>query len=58
MTTELARGTGMSPATAGYHTTVLRDAGLVSTHRLGSAVLHTPTRWGPPLLEGRRRSAA
>ena len=49
---------GMSPATASYHTTVLRDAGLLSTHRLGSAVLHTPTPLGATLLEGRRRSAA
>ena len=57
-TTELARGTGMSPATASYHTTVLRDAGLLSTHRLGGAVLHTPTPLGAALLEGRRRTAA
>src|SRR4051812_15516612 len=30
-TTELARGTGCSPATASYHAAVLRDAGLLST---------------------------
>jgi DNA-binding transcriptional ArsR family regulator len=57
-TTELARSTGMSPATASYHATVLRDAGLLSTHRLGGAVLHTPTPLGAALVEGRRIAAA
>lgn len=38
-TTEPARSTGMTPATVGHHATVLRDAGLLSTHRLGGAGL-------------------
>ncbi|MEV0242330.1 winged helix-turn-helix domain-containing protein [Streptomyces sp. NPDC050674] len=57
-TTELAQGTGVSAATASYHASVLRDAGLLSTHRLGNAVLHTVTPLGAGLLEGRPGSAA
>jgi DNA-binding transcriptional ArsR family regulator len=56
-TTELAQGTGVSAATASYHAAVLRDAGLLSTHRLGNAVLHTATPLGAALIEGRRGSA-
>ncbi|WP_405505093.1 helix-turn-helix domain-containing protein [Streptomyces purpurascens] len=56
-TTELAHGTGVSAATASYHASVLRDAGLLSTHRLGNAVLHTTTPLGAALLDGRHGSA-
>lgn len=51
-TTELARSVAISPAAASEHATVLRDAGLVSTHRIGPAVLHTLTPLGLALVEG------
>lgn len=40
-TTELARRMGISPATASHHASVLRDAGLITTIRIGASVLHT-----------------
>ncbi|MEV6630161.1 winged helix-turn-helix domain-containing protein [Actinoplanes sp. NPDC051470] len=40
-TTELARRLGISPATASHHASVLRDAGLITTIRIGTSVLHT-----------------
>ena len=40
-TTELARRLDISPATASHHTSVLRDAGLITTIRVGASVLHT-----------------
>ncbi|HET7015219.1 MAG TPA: winged helix-turn-helix domain-containing protein [Streptosporangiaceae bacterium] len=52
-TTELGRRLGISPATASHHASVLRCAGLVTTQRLGSAVLHTVTPLGTQLLNGR-----
>jgi DNA-binding transcriptional ArsR family regulator len=51
-TTELSRQVHVSPAAASQHTAVLRDAGLISTRRQGSAVLHTLTPLGVELLEG------
>lgn len=51
-TSELARRLGISAGTASHHATVLRSAGLVVTHRVGSAVLHTLTPLGAQLLEG------
>ncbi|MBT2233567.1 winged helix-turn-helix domain-containing protein [Nonomuraea sp. NEAU-A123] len=52
-TTQLARHLQASPASISRHTTVLRDAGLIATHRDGSAVLHTLTPLGTTLLQGR-----
>ncbi|MEU9830371.1 winged helix-turn-helix domain-containing protein [Streptosporangium sp. NPDC048047] len=51
-TTALAERTGVSPASASQHAAVLRNAGLVSTVRTGSAVLHTLTPLGEALLGG------
>jgi DNA-binding transcriptional ArsR family regulator len=56
-TTELARGAGVSPATASHHAAVLRDAGLLSTRRVGGAVLHTLTPLGAALVDGALRTA-
>ncbi|MCC9707850.1 helix-turn-helix domain-containing protein [Streptomyces sp. MNU76] len=53
-TCELARILGISPATATHHTTVLRDAGLVTSLRRSNKVLHTLTPTGAALL-GRDR---
>lgn len=50
-TTHLARRLRISPASASRHTTALRDAGLVTTHRHGPGVLHTITWLGHRLLE-------
>lgn len=51
-TTELARHVRISLATASYHAAVLRDADLIQSERLGSAVLHTVTGLGASLLNG------
>lgn len=52
-TTELADRVGISLAAASQHASVLRDAGLISTHRQGSAVLHVLTPLGAELLRAR-----
>ncbi|MEV8388737.1 MULTISPECIES: winged helix-turn-helix domain-containing protein [unclassified Streptomyces] len=52
-TSELARRTGVSLASASQHACVLREAGLVVTLRHGNAVLHTLTPLGAALLRGR-----
>ncbi|GGR66073.1 ArsR/SmtB family transcription factor [Streptomyces roseolus] len=58
-TSELARALGVSPATATHHTTVLRNAGLITTRRAHNAVLHTLTPTGAALLSsGTPRSGA
>ena len=49
-TTELADRVGISLAAASQHASVLRDAGLITTHRQGSAVLHLLTPLGAELL--------
>jgi len=49
-TTELAGRVGISLAAASQHASVLRDAGLIVTHRQGSAVLHVLTPLGAELL--------
>jgi len=49
-TTELAGRVGISLAAASQHASVLRDAGLIATHRQGSAVLHVLTPLGAELL--------
>lgn len=50
-TGELARRLAISPAAASQHATVLRNAGLVSTHRDRNTVLHTLTALGLAVLE-------
>jgi DNA-binding transcriptional ArsR family regulator len=49
-TTELARRVRTSLASVSRHTTVLREAGLITTQRRGAAVLHTLTPLGTSLL--------
>ncbi|OPC77276.1 hypothetical protein B4N89_42845 [Embleya scabrispora] len=51
-TSEVADRAGISLPSASQHTTVLRNAGLVSTIRTGAAVLHTLTPLGAGLLHG------
>ncbi|HEX6873004.1 MAG TPA: transcriptional regulator [Micromonosporaceae bacterium] len=51
-TTDLARRVGVSAAAASQHATVLRNAGLVSSHREGNVVLHTVTPLGVAMLSG------
>ncbi|MBP2321535.1 DNA-binding transcriptional ArsR family regulator [Kibdelosporangium banguiense] len=55
-TTELARRVATSLASVSRHTTVLREAGLIETHRRGAAVLHTLTPLGESLLSNARRA--
>jgi DNA-binding transcriptional ArsR family regulator len=50
-TTELARRVGISAGAASQHATVLREAGLVTTRRNGSAVWHVLTPLGAELLQ-------
>lgn len=52
-TTELARALDVSPATASYHTSVLREAGLIFSRRRSNTVLHTLTPTGAALLRTR-----
>ncbi len=52
-TTDLARSIGVSAAAASQHTSVLRDAGLISTRREGGTVFHTLTPLGVSLLDPR-----
>ncbi|MFG2953308.1 ArsR/SmtB family transcription factor [Streptomyces sp. NPDC048291] len=56
-TSELARFLGVSVPTATHHTTVLRDAGLVHSHRHHNTVLHTLTPLGAALLRPASRPA-
>jgi DNA-binding transcriptional ArsR family regulator len=49
-TTELARRVRIAPSTVSRHTTVLRNAGIIETQRLGPSVLHTVTPVGVALL--------
>ncbi|MEV0605164.1 winged helix-turn-helix domain-containing protein [Polymorphospora rubra] len=51
-TGELARRLGISPAAASQHATVLRDAGLLVSHRDRNTVLHTLTPLGRAMLSG------
>jgi DNA-binding transcriptional ArsR family regulator len=50
-TGELARRVGVSAAAISQHTTVLRDANLIRTTRVGKAVVHTLTPLGSRILE-------
>ncbi|MEQ4721555.1 helix-turn-helix domain-containing protein [Nonomuraea sp. B19D2] len=49
-TSELARRTGITPAAASQHTCVLREAGLITSHRHANSVFHQPTELGAALL--------
>lgn len=49
-TGELARAVGVSAATASQHSSTLRDAGLIVSHRYSNSVLHTLTPVGAALL--------
>lgn len=51
-TTEVARRSGVAPASASEHAAILREAGLITTHRTGSCVLHTITTLGAALVNG------
>jgi DNA-binding transcriptional ArsR family regulator len=50
-TTELAGRVGIAPSSASEHASVLRDAGLVVSHRTGPAMLHMLTPLGSRLLQ-------
>jgi DNA-binding transcriptional ArsR family regulator len=52
-TSELARRVGVSAASVSQHTSVLREARLIHTSRVGKAVLHTITPLGAALLGDR-----
>ncbi|MEV0196083.1 winged helix-turn-helix domain-containing protein [Nonomuraea sp. NPDC050691] len=51
-TTAVAERAGISLASVSQHTAVLRNAGLITTTRTGSAVLHALTPLGSALLDG------
>jgi DNA-binding transcriptional ArsR family regulator len=51
-TTELAERLGTSVGTASKQATVLRETGLVTSHRRGTVVLHSTTSLGLALLVG------
>nr|BFD89047.1 winged helix-turn-helix domain-containing protein [Kitasatospora sp. Xyl93] len=57
-TSRLAAALGVSPATASWHTAILRDAGLITTCREGRAVCHRRSRLGTALLDGDPEPAA
>ncbi|MER5887630.1 helix-turn-helix domain-containing protein [Streptomyces sp. NPDC001941] len=52
-TTELARSLGVALPVVSRHTAVLREAGLLATHRDGGTVRHSVTGLGLALLNGR-----
>ncbi|RJO77581.1 ArsR family transcriptional regulator [Nocardia panacis] len=52
-TSELARELGVSPATASEHATILRESGLIDSHRRRNAVRHELTTLGAALLDGK-----
>ncbi|MGW4994272.1 winged helix-turn-helix domain-containing protein [Streptomyces mirabilis] len=54
-TKELAALTGLAPASASEHATILREAGLIRTVRHHNAVLHSPTNLGRALLNTPRK---
>lgn len=51
-TTELAKRCKISPAAASHQATVLREAGLITTRRVGASVRHEVTQLGIWLLSG------
>lgn len=61
-TSEVAEVVGISAGSASQHTSVLRSAGLITTHRTGSSVRHLVTPLGSDLLsrgvhDGRTRGS-
>jgi DNA-binding transcriptional ArsR family regulator len=50
-TTELARRTAISLASASQHASILRNAGLIATQRHANSVFHTITPLGATLLQ-------
>ena len=52
-TTQLAERLGISSAGASQHAAVLRDSGLITSHRIRNTVLHTATPLGMALLGSR-----
>ncbi|MBP2329324.1 DNA-binding transcriptional ArsR family regulator [Kibdelosporangium banguiense] len=50
-TTTIARRLGISAGNASQHTTVLRQAGLITSHRERNRVLHHATALGMALLD-------
>lgn len=54
-TTELARQVNISTASASEHTTVLRQAGLITSHRQQNRMLHHLTALGHALLNQTER---
>ncbi|MEV6525949.1 winged helix-turn-helix domain-containing protein [Longispora sp. NPDC051575] len=54
-TTQVAQRVGTSVASASQHATVLREAGLITTTRLGGAVLHALTPLGEDLVRDTAR---
>ncbi|MBP2329302.1 DNA-binding transcriptional ArsR family regulator [Kibdelosporangium banguiense] len=55
-TTDLARRIGASAATASEHTTILRQAGLITSDRDRNRKLHSPTALGLALLNANDRT--
>lgn len=51
-TTQLAAALSLSLPTASRHAAILREAGLITSQRLGQAVLHSRTLLGEALLNG------
>jgi DNA-binding transcriptional ArsR family regulator len=51
-TSELARRVGVSTASASQHAAVLRDAGLITSHRDRNRMMHRVTRLGLAMLNG------
>jgi DNA-binding transcriptional ArsR family regulator len=56
-TTQLARRTNISLASASDHTRILRNAGLITTHRTNGTALHSLTSTGLRFLTGHPGSA-
>ncbi|MDG4829612.1 winged helix-turn-helix domain-containing protein [Solwaraspora sp. WMMD1047] len=56
-TTELAQRVGVSIASASRHASVLRNAGLISTRRLGGSVMHSLRPLGAEILGTARTDA-
>lgn len=54
-TGEIARAAGVSSSSASKHTTALRDAGLITSIRHATSVLHTLTPAGVSVLRATRR---
>ncbi|MEV0096697.1 helix-turn-helix domain-containing protein [Streptomyces sp. NPDC050738] len=52
-TTQLGAALRLTLSTASRHATVLRESGLITSERRGSAVVHTRSRLGDALMDGR-----